>query len=152
MSREIDMSGDLASLSHEDQVYLAQRGLLPTSAVSLEKQRAMLTVGELSLEERANTGDANTANLTIEELEELLEAKRAEAAADDPAKAFGKEGVEAAETAEDEVLPPYDRYTNAQLTAELIRRNEERDEDDQLPIAGNKAELVARLEADDEEE
>ena len=152
MSRAIDMSGDLASLSYEDKQYLSQRGLLPTSVASIEEQREMnKTADQLPLEERANTGDVNAQGLTIEQLEELLEAKRAEMEATDTEALFGQEGVDAVEQDEDEITPPYDRYTNAQLTGELARRNEDRDEDDQLSLTGNKAELVARLEEDDKE-
>jgi hypothetical protein len=44
----------------------------------------------------------------------------------------------------------YDDQKVADLKAEIERRNSDRDEADQIPSDGKKAELVAALEADDE--
>lgn len=45
----------------------------------------------------------------------------------------------------------YETWTKKQLRQEIESRNEERAEDDQLPVGGDKADLVARLRQDDEE-
>lgn len=46
----------------------------------------------------------------------------------------------------------YNGQKVADLRAEIARRNEDRDEADLLPTEGNKADLVATLEADDKAE
>lgn len=45
-----------------------------------------------------------------------------------------------------------DDQTVADLKAEIARRNEGRDEGDQIPAVGNKPELIAALTADDNRE
>lgn len=47
-------------------------------------------------------------------------------------------------------LEDYSKHTVAKLRAEIDRRNESRDEDDQLSRSGTKAVLVERLTADDD--
>lgn len=42
--------------------------------------------------------------------------------------------------------------TVAELKAEIARRNEGRDEADQIPASGNKSDLIAALKADDNRE
>lgn len=44
----------------------------------------------------------------------------------------------------------YESLKVADLKAEIERRNEGRDEEDQIPATGNKADLVEALAADDE--
>lgn len=44
----------------------------------------------------------------------------------------------------------YDGMTVDELKDEIRTRNEERDEDDRLPLTGTKSDLIAVLEADDE--
>lgn len=159
MSREVDPNAK--NLSDDDKIYLIQRGLMPTSVMSVQEQRKLVDpdLASLSLEERANTGDVNTDNLSIEQLEELLEARRA-AEVKDPRELMKPAGEAAAtrdgddedESDGEPLEPPYDQYTNAQLRAELDRRNEDRDEDEKLPLSGSKAELVSRLEEDDSED
>ena len=53
---------------------------------------------------------------------------------------------------EPEVEPDsYEDWTVVQLKEEIAARNEGRDDSDHLSTAGNKADLIATLEADDEE-
>lgn len=52
---------------------------------------------------------------------------------------------------EDDEDLPYDQRTADDLRAEIAARNEDRDEDSQLPLTGRKAELIETLEADDQE-
>lgn len=46
----------------------------------------------------------------------------------------------------------YEAATVAALKAEIERRNHDRDEDDQISTQGNKPDLIAALEADDNKE
>lgn len=148
MSRKID----LQNLSDDDKIYLAQRGQLSTDVASVAEQRELLDPERdvLSLDQRANTGDVNTSNLTIDQLEALLAEKRA--ALVDPATLMGKSAEAAATADEDEEGEGYDDFSKADLIIEIQARNEARDADNQLPIVGNKAELRAVLEADDAED
>lgn len=58
---------------------------------------------------------------------------------------------EDAATEEDEETVDYNDWTVARLKEEINRRNEDRDEDDEIvPDGTNKPDLVAALEADDE--
>jgi hypothetical protein len=50
---------------------------------------------------------------------------------------------------DEEGTTDYRSLTTTQLKAEIRRRNEDRPEDDQLPLTGDKADLVATLEVDD---
>lgn len=53
----------------------------------------------------------------------------------------------------DEEMPEdYDEWTNEQLRDEIKRRNADRPEDERMNVSGRHAELVERLEADDEED
>lgn len=132
MSKDID-TDDLESLSDEDLQYLAARdnqeaqALLDDREVDTDQSKAP------PIDEQANTGDANTAGLTIEELEAKLETMKAE------------QEVEEGETEEVD----YETLTNDELRTEIVRRNEDRDEADQLSVDGRKAELIATLEDDD---
>jgi hypothetical protein len=155
VSRKVDPNSK--SLSNDDKLYLIQRGLLPTSVMSAEEQRKLVDPDQssLSLEDRANTGDVNTANLTVDQLEQMLEEARARDAAVDTTALMKPAGAAAAaadEEDEEELTPPYDQYSKAQLIAELQNRNENRAEDDQWLLSGNKDELIARLEEDDSED
>ena len=140
MSKTIDLSGGLEGLDDDDLLYLAQRDHpgsdeeLANRGLSIDGSR------ETPIDELPNTGDANTAGLTIEELEAKLAQMKAE--------------QEAEEDDDDVLRPPYDAegITNDDLRAEIVRRNEDRDEDDQLSLAGNKAALIATLEEDDEDD
>lgn len=149
MSREIDMD----NLSEDDKVYLAQRAQLPASVMPVDEQRRLLDPeqGTLSLEQRANTGTVNTANLTVEQLEELLAERRAQQ--DDPQSLMKLSGEAAAtaETSEEEEDEGYAGLKKGQLIALIQERNEGRPEDEQLDTTGNKSELIALLEADDAE-
>jgi hypothetical protein len=164
MARDIDMS-DPKKWSHDDKVYLAQRGLLPVEVSSVEEQRRMLDPeqGVISWEDRVNTGDVNLANVTTEELERELKA-RADAQESDPRKLFTKEGksgalaeaeddVDSDDEDEDEDDSDYESWSKDKLLTELGKRNDQREADgeDTLPLSGNKAELAARLHEDDGE-
>lgn len=155
MSREVDPNS--SNLSTDDKIYLIQRGQMPTSVMSVEEQRKLVDPDSntLALEDRANTGDVNTSSLSIDELEELLAARRAEQDAVDPASLFGSQSGPADDDDDDddEVVAPYDQYSKATLYAEVQRRNEDRDDEDKIvvPAPGNKPEYVTALEEDDEE-
>jgi len=119
MSRKID-SSDLDALSNEDLVYLHARGrvgdhVLEARGISL----ADYTIGSLPLEERANTGTANTRGLTKEQFE-----RETAALADD-------------DDDDDEDDTPLEELTNDQLRVRLTRLN--------LSVMGRKDELIARL-------
>ena len=157
MSRDVDPNAK--NLSDDDKLYLAQRGQLPTDVMSVEDQRKLLDPSGAgpSVLELGNTG--TVATMTTDELEAELERRRAEVV--DPKKLAdlmtnpgGLKGAEADEEDEDDgpLEAPYDQYSKAKLSAELARRNEERDEDDQLALSGNKQELVDRLDEDDASE
>jgi len=137
MSKTIDLSGGVEDLSEDDLLYLAVRDDQAAMA-ELEKRGIGINQSEpKSLEEYANTGDANTSGETIEELEARLAQMKAEQSGDD----------------DDEALePPYDQYKNDDLRSEIVRRNESRDEDTKLSLEGRKDELIATLEDDDEED
>ena len=61
--------------------------------------------------------------------------------------------VDYSDDADGEELPDdYDEWTNAQLRAEIERRNEDREPEERMNVSGRHAELVERLEADDEED
>lgn len=144
MSREIDM----ANLSEDDKLYLAQRGQLPADVASVEEQRQMLDpeAQALALEDRANTGDVNLANVSKEYLEAELARRREAEAEVDTLALMSKEGLEGAE---DSGTEDYSGWTKSQLLAEIADRNEKRDSDQELSLVGNKADLIAALEADD---
>lgn len=157
MSREVDPNA--SNLSDDDKLYLAQRGRLPLSVASVEEQRALLdleTTANIPLSERANTGDMNTAGITTEELEAELARRREVQDSVDPKSLFGSESGAAPDDDDDDVEPleaPYEQYTKAELYSEVQRRNEDREEDEQIVVEapGNKAEYVAALDEDDEE-
>lgn len=155
MSRKVDPTAK--NLSDDDKRYLVQRGLVSDSTMPVSEQRKLVDPDLPSLEDRANTGDVNTANLSIEDLERLLKAKRAEQDAVEPKSLFGSASGATPEEEDDEdedeeISAPYDGYVKSQLSAEIARRNEGRDEDDQITVEppANKAEFIAALEADDE--
>src|SRR6478672_2600182 len=95
MSRVIDMD----NLDEDDKLYLAQRGQLPTDVASVEEQRQMLDpeAQALALEDRANTGDVNLANVSKEYLEAELARRREAEAEVDTLALMSKEGLEGAE-------------------------------------------------------
>ncbi len=132
MSREIDTT-DLDALSDEDLVYLHQRDRVEDYVLT-DRGIDIVDYSKTSvpLEDRANTGTANTAGLTKEQYERRiaeLEGQLEEALADED---------------DDEVDDrPYAERNNDELREELARR--------ELEVSGNKAELIARLTADDEE-
>lgn len=144
MSREIDTS-DLESLEAEDLKYLHDRNQISTSefAEALgvsegELKGRLQEVAEgatLSLEERANTGTANTAGLKEEEYEQRLKVNNG--LTDEGEEPEGDEDEEEEETS-------YEDMTNDQLRAELAGR--------ELSTSGNKEAMVQRLQADDESE
>jgi len=157
VSREIDTS---KSLSDDDKLYLAQRGQLSTDVMSVQEQRELLdpeNAGPSTLQ-LANTG--TVATMTVEELEAALADKRKAHEETDPQKLFTNPGGLAGAAAssdsdeddEEALEAPYDQYTKGELSAELIRRNETRSDDDQLPISGTKQELVDALDEDDSEQ
>lgn len=150
MSRIIDKS-DLSTLSDDDLYYLHTRGEISTAELAnnlgtTSKQVAsglkQMLGAKPNPDDVAHTGDANTRGLTKEEHEAQVAALRGEADEEE-----GEEGDD-----EPIVSPPYDAagVTNDHLRAEIARRNEGRDEDDQLSLDGNKASLIETLEADDE--
>lgn len=49
-------------------------------------------------------------------------------------------------------IPGYDDQTVVELKAEIARRNQGRDEANQIPASGSKPELIAALTADDNRE
>lgn len=53
---------------------------------------------------------------------------------------------------EDDLPDDYDEWTNEQLRNEIKRRNEDRPDDERMTVSGRHAELVERLEADDEDD
>ena len=159
MSREVDPNAK--NLSDDDKLYLAQRAQLPTSVMSVEDQRKLLdpeSAGPSTLE-LANTG--TVATMTVEELEAALEQKRAEMEGTDTKALFtnpgGLEGASASDDddeSSDRISGDYDEYNKGQLSAEIAARNEEREDDadyEPMALSGSKAELVQRLEEDDEE-
>lgn len=132
MSKDINTS-DLGSLSDEELQYLAQRDNQEAVAL-LEERGASVDLSQpRSLDQIANTGDANTGGETIEQLEARLARMRAE------------QGVsEDDEDDEDEEEMDYEFMSNDDLRAELARRD--------LSVSGKKEDLIARLEADDASE
>lgn len=139
MSKTIDLSKGVEALDDDDLLYLAARD---NQEAHTELARREISTDQSSgrpLAEVAHTGDANTRGESIEELEARLARMKAEQGVEDDAEE--DEGLE----------PPYDQHTNDELRAEIVRRNENRDEDDQLSITGRKDELIAELERDDEE-
>lgn len=151
MSREIDPNKK--NLTEDEKKYLAQRGLLPTSVMSTEEQRQLLDPENdaLSLEERANTGTVNTANLTVEQLEEELERRRAEA--EEQRVKHESETDDEDEEDDSEEEADYSSWNKAQLQAEIDSRNEGRADDAKIAPASDKnKDLVAALEEDDASE
>lgn len=176
MSRTIEQdrieSGDL---SEEEFIYLAQRDQLPegvrAKAEAVLRARKLLANSPPPVNEVANTGTVNTVGITRQQLEdmglELLEdglnppeqfdsARMGDRAPGAPeptegtAQPLPDDGEEVDE--EDDEDRPYSAWTKRELTAELYRRNEDRDEESQLAITGTKDELVAELERDDQDE
>lgn len=139
MSRKIDTSDGYGDLSDEDLQYLAQRDDQEAAAELNDRGGSIDVSKPRPIEEVANTGDANTSGESIEELEQRLARMKEEQGA---GEADDDEGLE----------PPYDQYRNDDLRSEIVRRNEGRDEADQLSLDGRKEDLVATLEADDEDE
>lgn len=145
MSKTID-TGDLAALDEEDLRYLHERGKISdgelAKAVGAKEGdvvQAITSQGGVAtpIEDVPNTGDANTMGHTIESHEAKVERMRFE------------EGV----AADNEPFLKPEEYADAKkdlLLAEISRRNEGRDEDNQISLQGRKEDLVAALEEDDE--
>lgn len=144
MSRDVD-SSDLNALELDDLKYLHDRNQITDQefaealGVSTNELTTALRNGsqnQLALEDRPNTGDANTAGRGLETEDNSDD--------DDDDEEEEDDGI---------LRPPYDRegVTNDMLRAEIVRRNEDRDEDDQLSVSGKKDDLIAILESDDED-
>jgi len=135
LSRTIDpekiASGDL---SEDERRYLQDRGKLPKGVDGVEDNLDQpATVAEM-----AHTGTANTAGLTIEELEELLEKMKSEQ--QELPRIEDDGGIEELEDDEEEDLT-YEEMNNDMRRAELSNRG--------LSVTGNKEELIARLRRSD---
>lgn len=150
MSRQIDLS---KSLSDEDRQYLVDRAdyesLRQAGALDEAPMDPNLAGGP-GLDDsglRANTGDMGSP-LKLQEREDQ-----------------GPPPPRTAPGSHTETLPtvsnatadpslgsePYEHWTNDQLRAEIDKRNEElEDDDEKLSRDGNKADLVATLRSDDE--
>lgn len=149
MSKTIEIPEDLSDLSEDDLKYLHDRGLISDEqlAAAADVDEGAITEGMKSLlskgtplEEVANTGDANTSGYTPESHSKMVE------------RMAKNQGV-LTQTDDGEQMPEdYDdkAWTNDKLREEIVRRNEGREEADQLSLDGNKAQLIATLEADDE--
>lgn len=139
MARDVDLT-DPDSWDDDDIRYLGDRALL--KGEDLDRYRELVAAPEdMPLEERANTGDANTKGVTKEEHERQVAALAQEDEDDDDDE----------EDDEDEGLePPYEEYRNEDLRAEIVRRAELKGETPDLD--GRKVDLVARLEAMDAED
>lgn len=74
----------------------------------------------------------------------------AKAWADDEGTQGAPEKAEVPAAANDDAPADYQGMKVADLRALIAERNEGRDEDDLIPDDGNKADLIAALEADDE--
>lgn len=120
MSRQVDMS-DPNAWTDDDIRYLGDRSLLPAD---MQAEYVPDLPGDLPLEDRAHTGDANTRGATKEQHEAAVAAL--------------------AEDDYEHLEPPYEQYTNDDLRAELVSRGVEE-------LGGPKHELVARLEENDQE-
>ena len=138
MSREVDKS-DLGSLEDEDLFYLHQRNQITTkewaeargeTEQQLAESLQQLYQNGIPLEDRPNTGTANTGGATAQEYEQNLRARNG--VGDDD-----EDGEE-----EDDEAVPYEEQSNDDLRAELSRRG--------LSVSGKKEELIQRLEEDDE--
>jgi len=143
MSKTIDLSDGVGSLSDDDLFYLAQRDNAEALAELESRGLTLAFGGPPSIDQVPHTGDANTRGETIEELEARLARMKAEQ---------GSESDDDEEDEEDEEELDYASMSNDDLRAEIARRNEGRDEADQLSLEGRKADLIATLEADDEDE
>ena len=147
MSRTISKEEALASGDEADLRYLHERGRVSTEEVAAAlgvregKLHAAITEAggrDTPIEDKPNTGDANTSGHTIASHEAMVDRMRYD------------QGVDSDDDDEPLVLPEdYASANNDLLRAEISRRNESRDEDDQLSLSGKKADLIATLEADD---
>jgi hypothetical protein len=138
MSKDIDTSKGYGDLDEDDLLYLSARDDQAAAAELANRGVNTDQSGDRPIEEIANTGDANTAGESIEELEARLQRMRDEQGVEDS----DDEGLE----------PPYDEYKNDDLRSEIIRRNEGREDEDKLSLDGKKDDLVATLEMDDQED
>lgn len=152
MSKTIEWDGTdegLAELDDDDLKYLHDRNRITDEQWAAARdfdEDELQPSTDLSkpppVEEVANTGDANTSGLTKAQVEHRQ-------------KRMAREQADAREAEESEAIVAPEDYADAKnddLRAEIARRNEDRDEDDQLPLTGNKAALIAVLEEDDEAE
>lgn len=153
MSKTIDPNTPLSELDEDDLLYLHQRSRITDAelAQALDQDGADEDAVAEAMKQfsqapdpanLANTGDANTAGLDQEALARKVQrmAKEQDARSATPADELDEDD-------EDDDLDdvPYTdkRWTNDKLREELAGRN--------LSTEGNKQELIARLEKDDEE-
>lgn len=134
MSREIDPN--TKKLSDYDKQYLEDRGVLP--------REEPVYAGTTLLKELPNTGDANTAGLTIEELEAELDRRREAEAEESDANQEKYQEALAAQGLDEESEPSADYtkgWTQDSRREELAKRG--------LSTEGSAKELVLRLRASD---
>lgn len=136
MSREVDTS---KNLSRDDIVYLQSRGQLPADVEPVDND---LSRGPRNLDDVPNTGDANSAGLTKEEWDLIME-RRQKAQLEDQPSFDTAGGIVEAETEEGEE-DYLQGWTNDTRRAELSRRD--------LSVEGSKDELIARLRRSDYDE
>lgn len=148
MSRSIDLT---SALSDEDRQYLVDRGRLTdiaradAAANGEEWHASTLTEGR-SLDPNGpaplppNTGDVNP--VPPEQRNHPWGSSMSDDSDQTQETEIGNTGGQ---------LMDYEQFTKAQLKAEIERRNELLEEGAELlPHSGNKAELIAVLEADDQ--
>jgi hypothetical protein len=129
MSRELDYS----NLSEDDVAYMVQRPWLVAEAEAEGFEVAA------QLPEAPDAPDTDVVQLSLRDGQEL------------PTQADPAVSPSAEEPPLDtEDGDAYTEWKVAELREEIESRNAERDEEDHLSTSGTKAELVARLEADDE--
>lgn len=132
MSREIDP--EAASLTDDEVLYLQNRGALPEGFEPVDND---LSRGPRNLDEKPNTGDANTAGLSKEEWDMVMESRQKAQLEDQPSLDTNG-GLAEGEEGEDDYLQG---WTNDTRRAELTTRG--------LSIEGSKDELIARLRRSD---
>lgn len=145
MSRQIDV--EAGPLSAEDRLYLEQRG----NYAAIRKNEELFGAGEQDQESEASLDGK------IEKLEEELQGLRDRKAALVLAREQEQAGVVDrtsvnGQGGEESDEDDYDDMTVDQLKAEITSRNADRDPEDRISLQGNKAALIERLRADDEEE
>jgi hypothetical protein len=158
MAREIDKDRPITEMSEDDLLYLGAREGTP-AGLSPDQQRALVDAGlqeqldgskPTPTSQRINTGDVNTRGLDADQARRAQEDrdKAMEAAQDEAKKEAARAKKEASVGSPEEeegeaegLVAPYTE-SKAELAQEARRRG--------LDDDGTKAELVDRLEADDE--